>query len=590
MLQSHFGWSNKQIRKHVEILEGTRSPHILLKNATYLNSYMRDWVMANIWIFDDRIIYVGEKLPQQLSDCEVIDCHGKYVVPGYIEPHAHPYQLYNPQTLANHAMQLGTTTLINDNLTIFFELQREVAFGLLDELQTIPASMYWWCRYDGQSELQNDRLIFNNEEILAWLKHEAVLQGGELTAWPKLLNGDEQMLSWIQETKRLKKKVEGHFPGASETTLAKLMLLGTDCDHEAMTGQEALTRLMHGYTVSLRNSSIRPDLKILLKELLELGVRQFDRFFFTTDGSHPSFYENGMNDTMIAIAIKQGIPLIDAYHMASYNIARYYNMEHLHGTIATARIANINILESKENPTPISVIAKGQWIKRDGINKNESLNVEWDKFQVVPLQLDWCLQKEDMIFSDANGIKLLNNVITKPYVSEIDLNCDELSFEHDECFLMMIARDGTWRVNTVVKGFANRLGGFASSYSGTGDIILIGKSKEDMRSAFKRVKEIGGGIVITERNKILHEISLPLLGIMSDLEMSSLIQEEKMMVKLLQERGYHFNDPSFTLLFFSATHLPFIRMTPIGLYDVKNRKVLVSPIKRNLHMIGEISN
>ena len=75
------------------------------------------------------------------------------------------------------------------------------------------------------------------------------------------------------------KKVEGHFPGASETTLAKLKLLGTDCDHEAMTGQEVFTRLMQGYTVSLRNSSIRPDLEVLLKELLELGVKQFDRFF-----------------------------------------------------------------------------------------------------------------------------------------------------------------------------------------------------------------------------------------------------------------------------------------------------------------------
>ncbi|MED1410722.1 MULTISPECIES: adenine deaminase C-terminal domain-containing protein [Bacillus] len=579
MGQNQFRWSNKQLRGHVEVIDGKRSLHILLKNATYLNPYIREWTMANVWIYDDRIVYVGEKLPQQLNDCEVIDCEGKYLVPGYIEPHAHPYQLYNPETLANHAMQFGTTTLINDNLTLFFTLQREVAFRLLDEFKKIPASMYWWCRFDGQTELQNGQSLFNSEEIMQWLNHEDVLQGGELTAWPKLLNGDDEMLNWVQETKRLQKKIEGHFPGASETTLAKLKLLGTDCDHEAMTGQEALTRLMQGYTVSLRNSSIRPDLEVLLKELLELGVRQFDRFILTTDGSHPSFYENGMTNVMISTAIKQGIPIIDAYNMASYNIARYYNMEHLHGTIATGRIANINILVSKENPTPISVIAKGKWVKREGINKNESVSVQWDKFQVTPLQLDWYLQKEDMIFTGATGIKLLNDVITKPYVSEIELNCEELSFEHDECFFMMIARDGTWRVNTVVKGFANRLGGFASSYSGTGDIILIGKSKEDMLGAFNRVKELGGGMVLTERNEVLHEISLPLLGIMSDLEMSDLINEEKMMVKLLQERGYSYNDPAFTILFFSATHLPFIRVTPIGLYDVKNREVIASPIK-----------
>ncbi|HDR4423613.1 TPA: adenine deaminase [Bacillus cereus] len=578
MGENQYRWSNKQLREHVEVIDGTRSPHILLKNATYLNSYMCEWMTAHIWIYNDRIVYVGEQLPGQLTECEVVDCEGKYVVPGYIEPHAHPYQLYNPETLANYAMQFGTTTFINDNLTLFFTLQREVAFRLLDEFEKIPASMYWWCRFDGQTELQNGESLFNREEIIEWLKHKAVLQGGELTAWPKLLHGDDEMLHWVQETKRLHKKVEGHFPGASETTLAKLKLLGTDCDHEAMTGQEAFARLMQGYTVSLRNSSIRPDLEVLLKELLELGVKQFDRFILTTDGSHPSFYENGMTNVMIATAIKQGVPIIDAYHMASYNIARYYNMEHLHGSIATGRIANINILESTENPVPISVIAKGKWVKRDRVNENESVQIDWSKFKVTPLLLDWSIEKEDMIFSHKIGIQLLNNVITKPYTTEIDLNCDELSLDHDECFLMMIARDGTWRVNTVVKGFANKLGGLASSYSGTGDIILIGKNKEEMLIAFHRVKELGGGMVIAEKNEVLHEIALPLLGIMSNLKMSELIQEEKRMVKRLQERGYAYDDPAFTILFFSATHLPFIRVTPIGLYDVKSSKVLASPV------------
>ncbi|MDA2422384.1 amidohydrolase family protein [Bacillus cereus] len=578
MGKNHYKWSNKQLREHVEVLDGKRSTHILLKNATYLNSYMREWMTANIWIYNDRIVYVGEQLPEQLTECEVVDCEGKYVVAGYIEPHAHPYQLYNPETLANHAMQFGTTTFINDNLTLFFTLQREEAFRLLDEFEKIPASMYWWCRFDGQTELQNGETLFNREEIIEWLKHKAVLQGGELTAWPKLLHGDDEMLTWMQETKRLQKKVEGHFPGASETTLAKLKLLGTDCDHEAMTGQEAFTRLMQGYTVSLRNSSIRPDLEVLLKELLELGVKQFDRFFFTTDGSHPSFYENGMTNVMISTAIKQGVPVIDAYDMASYNIARYYNMEHVHGSIATGRIANINILESKENPVPISVLAKGKWVKRDGVNTHEALHIYWSKHKVTPLSLDWSIEKEDMIFPNKTGIHLLNNVITKPYTSEINIDCDELSTDHDECFLMMIARDGSWQVNIAVKGFAKELGGLASSYSGTGDIILIGKRKEDMLTAFRRVKELGGGMVIVENNEVLHEIALPLLGIMSNLKMRELIQEEKQMVKLLQERGYAYDDPAFTILFFSATHLPFIRVTPIGLYDVKSSKVVAPPV------------
>src|SRR5699024_12403606 len=76
---------------------------------------------------------------------------------------------------------------------------------------------------------------------------------------------------WIQETKKRKKRVEGHFPGASEWTLTKMKLLGASGDHEMMTSEEAIKRLELGYHITLRQSSIRPDLKRLLSGILAKG-------------------------------------------------------------------------------------------------------------------------------------------------------------------------------------------------------------------------------------------------------------------------------------------------------------------------------
>ncbi|MED3660948.1 adenine deaminase C-terminal domain-containing protein [Ureibacillus terrenus] len=585
MENRRYKWNNQQLRNHVKVLDGEKQPSIILKNATYLNSYLSRWDTANIWIDGDRIVYVGDDLPANVRETEIIDCEGKYLVPGYIEPHAHPYQEYNPLAFAKYAAQFGTTTLINDNLVLFVLLNPEKAFDLLEELDKTPYNMYWWCRFDPQTELSNHGEIFHTTDILQWLRHESVVQGGELTAWPKLLEGDDHLLSWIQEAKRLNKRIEGHFPGASERTLAKLKLLGADCDHEAMTGREALARLKQGYYVSLRDSSIRPDLDILIKELLELGVQKFDRFFVTTDGSHPYFYENGMTDALIKKLINHGVPVIDAYQMASYNIANYYNLEHLHGSIATGRIANINILGDPKNPAPESVLAKGKWVKWNGGALHDASRIDWAAYRFSPLSLKWSLTGEDFHFANPLGIHLINNVITKPYETDLDLDCDGLPPDHDECFLMMVAKDGSWRINTVVKGFAENLGGLASSYSGPEDLLLIGKNKQDMRLAFERMKEIGGGIVLAEDGQIIHEIPLPLIGRMSDLEMEALIPLEKKMIRLLKERGFRHEDPAFTLSFFSATHLPFIRLTPHGLYDVKNRKVLVPPEKRQITLI-----
>jgi adenine deaminase len=73
---------------------------------------------------------------------------------------------------------------------------------------------------------------------------------------------------------------------------------------------------------------------------------------------------------------------------------------------------------------------------------------------------------------------------------------------------------------------------------------------------------------------------LALKGIMSEKPLPELIEEEKKLKKLLKERGYTFSDPISTLLFFTATHLPYIRVTPRGMYDVMNKTILFPAIMR----------
>ncbi|MFK2826057.1 adenine deaminase C-terminal domain-containing protein [Bacillus sp. B190/17] len=579
MLEQRHQWKNKQLREHVAVVSGDRSPTLVLKNARFLHSVLKQWITANIWIYEDRIVYVGEEMPEKTNKAEVYDCSGKTLVPGYIEPHVHPFLLYNPHSFAEFAAKTGTTTCINDNLMLFLSLEEKKAFSLLEEFRSLPVSMYWWCRYDGQTELANEEEVVSNAAVKSWIEHDAVLQGGELTGWPRLLEGDDMMLHWIQETKRLRKRIEGHFPGASEKTLTKMALLGADSDHESMSGQDVYKRLLAGYMVSLRHSSIRPDLEVLLQEMKEMGLNQYDMMMFTTDGASPSFYEQGILDWMIAKAIEHDVPVIDAYHMASYNIAKYYRIDHLHGMIAPGRIANINILQDEFHPSPISVLSKGQWLKKEEVTAPFP-QIEWEKFGFGPLMLDYSLEEDDLQFSMPFGMQLVNNVITKPYSLERDMSGEEISAEDDESFLVLLDRGGKWRVNTTLKGFTSKVSGLASSFSNTGDIILIGKCKSEMERAFHRMKEIGGGIVLTENEEVIFEIPLELSGLMSTQPVEALMKEESKLKELLAERGYLYDDPLYTLLFLSSTHLPYIRVTPQGMYDVMKKTVLFPTIMR----------
>src|SRR5690606_33442851 len=146
--------------------------------------------------------------------------------------------------------------------------------------------------------------------------------------------------------------------------------------------------------------------------------------------------------------------------------------------------------------------------------------------------------------------------------------------EYAECFFILIDRRGKWRVSSIIKGFAKDLGGMATSFTASGDLLLIGKNKEDIIIAFHRLKELHGGIVIVEGGKILFELALPLLRQMSTLPLQQLIPFEKRFVQLMKKKGYPFRDPLYTLMFFTSIHLPYVRVTPAGVYEVKKKRVL----------------
>ncbi|MGX9136134.1 adenine deaminase C-terminal domain-containing protein [Rummeliibacillus sp. JY-2-4R] len=571
-------WKIGEIRKQVSVIDGKTAPSIVIMNARYLHSMYKCWMQGNIWILDDRIIYAGPKMPVNKKGTEIVDAKGQTIVPGYIEPHVHPFQLYNPQTLADYSAQLGTTTFIADNMTFFLKLSNKKAFSILDQLKQLPFSFYWWVRFDSQTELLHEHDLFTTTSIHEWLDRKDVIMGGELTGWPRLVAGDDQMLYWLQAAKAYGKKIETHLPGASSRTLARLKLFGAEGDHEAMTLEEVENRILHGYAVTLRHSSIRPDLPDLLKAIVDKGLNIFDHLMMTTDGATPAFYEDGIMDKCIQVALDAGVDPIDAYQMASYNVARYYNLSDLQGFIATGRYATLNILQDEYHPVPVSVLSKGVWLKRDGKKVH---SIEGTDFSALgSLDLDFDITEEDCQFSMPFGIEMTNDVITKPYKVAVHTNEGYLSDDHDECYLMLVDREGKWRVNTLIKGFANKLQGFASSYSCTGDIILIGKNVQAMLQAFHEMKKMNGGMVIVENGSVIESLPLPLGGGLSTEPLEKLIEQEKALKQALAERGYKHGDAFYTLLFLQSTHLPYIRITQRGIFDVMKKKVLFPSVMR----------
>ena len=145
-----------------------------------------------------------------------------------------------------------------------------------------------------------------------------------------------------------------------------------------------------------------------------------------------------------------------------------------------------------------------------------------------PMEIDWELYVL-MIYNFRCHLELKWKILSLQSHIQLQLMLQEMNCptDHDECFFTLIDRNGKWRINTLLKGFATKLSALASSFSNTGDIILIGKNKHDMLRAFNRMKELGGGIVMVEDEQVVCEMPLTLNGIMSDLPVEELIIQEK---------------------------------------------------------------
>jgi adenine deaminase len=141
--------------------------------------------------------------------------------------------------------------------------------------------------------------------------------------------------------------------------------------------------------------------------------------------------------------------------------------------------------------------------------------------------------------------------------------------------LVLFDPAGRWRSRTLLSGFANDLGGLASSFAAAAGIYTLGRSPADMAAAAARVLDLGGGIVLVEDGAIRFELPLPLGGIMSGRPLREIAAAIESLTGLLRTRGYRHGDLPSSLLFFGFDSLPYIRLTYRGLWDVLQNQPLL---------------
>jgi adenine deaminase len=122
-------------------------------------------------------------------------------------------------------------------------------------------------------------------------------------------------------------------------------------------------------------------------------------------------------------------------------------------------------------------------------------------------------------------------------------------------------------------GFATNVGlkrgAFASTVAHDAhNVVLLGVNDEDMAACAARIAEIGGGIVVAERSRVVEELPLPVAGLMSDRPLMEVNRRLQSMEARLTEMGVTMEAPFMTLSFLALSVIPELKITDRGLVDV----------------------
>ena len=569
-------------RRLRQVALGRENADLFLRGGTVVNVYSGELVEANVAVSGDRIAYVGPEERCVGPETEVIEAGGRYVSPGWIEPHSHAYLGYNPASLAEAVLPGGTTTIACDDLVFSLAGGAETSRAVMDACAGLPVRYLWYARPEPAAPLDGDEERFGHERLESVLDHPLAVGVGEAPAWARFLSGDGSAhatayASAIEEAEARGAVVDGHTTGARGSKLAALAASGLRSCHEAITADEALERLRLGLWTPLRHSSVRPDLPELLTLLTDREV-DTRRVLLTADGpSADAIAERGFIDGLLRMLVEAGVPPVRAIQLATVNAATYLKLDGDLGGVAPGRLADLVLLDDLSSFRPDTVVSGGEVRARRGEIAGPSPRVEWASLglEVEFASGGWI---EDSGLYDARRsaeaptVDFISDVITR--VGEPLGLSPSSALPEGYLHAAHLDRRGGWVVRAVVGGFARDIGGLATTATSSGHLLVLGRDPEAMALAASRVRELGGGAVVAEDGHTVWEKALPLAGIMADGGFSAALEFARGLKSILHRAGCPYPDPLYSLLFLTADFLPGPRFTFSGVLDVASGKLL----------------
>jgi adenine deaminase len=547
--------SKNELKRLISVARGKERADLVIKGAEVVNVLTEEIYPADIAICADRIAGIGN-----YSGIKEVDAKGLYAVPGLIDAHTHvEMSMLTLSEFSRLVVPRGNTCIIADPHEIANVLGKKGIIYLLEEARIAPIRFY--CMVPScvpSSPLETSGAYLGVEELEELLSIEGVIGLAEFMNYPAVLDLRDDAIEKIIKAKI----VDGHCPRLSGKDLNAYISAGILSDHESTELNEAVEKLRLGMRIMIREGSAGRNLKALKK----IAGNRYTMLVTDGDRSVKDLLNEGYLDSVFRRAVAEGIDEMKALQMVTLNPAEYFGIKA--GLISPGRFADIVLLRNLRNFDAERVFVGGK--------KPEF------KFYKYPEEATSSVKarkisKEDLIIK--SGIARIIEVLDGEIITEESREFVEgINVERDILKAVVIERHKfSGRIGKAyVRGFGLKRGAIAQTIAHDAhNIVSVGASDEAICNAVNRLIDLGGGIVVFDRE--FYELPLRIAGLMSDESAEKVAEKLEKIEKKLKDLGCKLKSPVITLSFIALPVIPKLKLTDLGLVDVEMFKI-VEPI------------
>ena len=574
--------SKDRLKHRIRAGRGLVPADRVVQGGNLVNVMSSEVYPADVAIHDDIIVAIGDVKDYIGPETEIIDATGKYLVPGLIDGHLHSEcSKLSITSFAKAVVPCGTTSIVSGLDEYISVSGMEGLQEVFAEIKNSPLKVFWGAPYKTPYTFPKSTVAFNftqkvHTEVQQWPECFGVWE----TVREAVIEEDDDTLGALAEAHNNRMPIFGCAPMARGKDLNGYLCAGVRLDHESYDHEEVVEKMRNGMHMLIRESSVTHFLEENMRAVTEVNPQLARRVSFCTDDvTATDVLEKGHMDHVVRLAIKEGVDPMIAIQMATINSAEAYRIDHLVGSITPGKIADIVLVDSPESFNVDAVLTDGKFVAQNkeltyelkAPKRSAILSSELKCAKTTPKDFEYRVEME-------NGeAEVLSMNVVGPFVRKrrdvtlkVENHIVQPDTEQDVLMVSVLERYGRNGNKSLAfcSGWKLKKGAMASSAApDDNNIVVMGADANDMSIAVNHLIENGGGQVIVADGEVIEFLSLPVGGIVSDLDAREIASREAELTKAANALGCDLPDPLMYMFFLPITAIPDYAITDVGPVD-----------------------